>query len=91
MKEFYIPIDFCPKCKNKRIRVVQGKSFEYEYSLTGKCLKKSHHLDTTYTLLRCHKCGWASGAWGEGGYENPKEYQELEELYLKEKNRNGIW
>lgn len=85
MKEFYIPIDFCPKCKNKRIRVVQGKTFEHEYSLTGKCLKKTHFPDTTYTLLRCPKCGWISGAWNEAGIENPEEYRELEEIYIKEK------
>ena len=87
IKTFYIPIDFCPKCKNKKIRVVQGKSLEYEYSLTGKCLKKSHSLHTTYTMLRCPKCGWISGSWNEAGIENPKEYEELEELYLKERNR----
>lgn len=37
---YEIPINFCPKCDNKRIIVVQGKTAEYEYSLTGKCLKK---------------------------------------------------
>ena len=88
MYESCIPIDFCPKCKNKRIRVVQGKTFEYEYSLTGKCLKKTHFPETTYTLLRCQKCGWVSGVWNEAGIENPEEYKELEELYIKEKNRN---
>lgn len=80
---FYIPIDFCPKCKNKKITVVQGKSFEYEYSLTGKCIKRTKYPETTYTLLRCRKCGWASGSWNECGYEKPEEYKELEELYLK--------
>lgn len=84
MKEFYIPIDFCPKCKNKKIRVVQGKTSEYEYSLTGKCLKKTKYPETIYTLLHCTKCGWTSTAWNEGGYEDYKEYQELEEIYLKE-------
>lgn len=84
MKEFYIPIDFCPKCKNKKIRVVQGKTFEHEYSLTGKCLKKTKYPETTYTLLHCTKCGWTSAAWSESGYEDYKEYQELEKIYLKE-------
>ena len=39
-KSYDIPIDFCPKCKNKRIRVVMGFSYEAEYSLSGKCLRK---------------------------------------------------
>ena len=84
MEEFYIPIDFCPKCKNKKRRVVEGKNFEYEYSLTGKCLKKNKYPKTTYTLLHCTKCGWASASWNECGYEDYKEYQELEETYLRE-------
>lgn len=78
-----IPIDFCPKCKNKKIRVVMGKSFEYEYSLTGKCLRKQRFPDTTYTALKCNKCGWQSSTWNEAGFEDIKEYQELETIYLK--------
>lgn len=50
-KSYDIPIDFCPKCKNKKIRVVLGQSFEAQYSLSGKCLKKQRFPDTTYTLL----------------------------------------
>lgn len=84
MEEFFIPIDFCPKCKNKKIRVIQGKTFECEYSLSGRCLKKSRFPETTYTLLHCTKCGWTSGSWNEAGYEDYKEFQELEELYRKE-------
>lgn len=80
---FYIPIDFCPKCKNKKIIVVQGKNFEHQYSLTGKCIKKTKFPDTTYTLLKCNKCGWKSGSWNEAGFENEKEYRELEKLYLE--------
>lgn len=83
MNEFYIPIDFCPKCGNKRIIVVQGKSFEYEYSLTGKCIRKTRFGDTTYTLLKCKKCGWSSSPWNEAKYENEEEYKKLEEIYLE--------
>ena len=83
MNTFYIPINFCPKCKNKKIRVVQGKSLEVEYSLTGKCLKKQKFPDTTYTLLKCSKCGWQSKSWGEAGFEDREEYEQLEEKYLE--------
>lgn len=82
-----IPINFCPKCKNKRIRVVQEKTFEAEYSLTGKCLHKSKSTDTTYTLLKCTKCGWKSSTWTERGlYENKEEYEELEKIYWEAQN-----
>lgn len=86
-KSYDIPIDFCPKCKNKRIRVVMGFSYEAEFSLSGKCLKKQHFPDTTYTLLLCPKCGWKSSPWGEWGFKDYKEYQELEKLYLEENKR----
>lgn len=83
-KSYDIPIDFCPKCKNKRIRVVMGFSYEAECSLSGKCLKKyDRNPDTTYTCLKCPKCGWVSHPWGEGGYEDFEEYQELERIYLE--------
>lgn len=88
MKSYDIPIDFCPKCKNKKIRVVLGLTYEAEYSLSGKCLKKHDKFpDTTYTLLKCPKCGWLSSSWSEAGMENPEEYEYLEQLYLKE---NGV-
>lgn len=88
MKSYDIPIDFCPKCKNKKIRVVMGFTYEAEYSLSGKCLKKYDKFpDTTCTLLKCPKCGWTSSSWSEAGMENPEEYEYLEQLYLKE---NGV-
>ena len=87
MEEFYIPIDFCPKCKNKKIRVVQGKQFEYEYSLTGKCIKKSRFGYTTYTLLKCNKCGWISSSWNETGYEDEEEYRTLKNIFRKSKEK----
>ena len=88
MKSYDIPIDFCPNCKNKKIRVVLGLTYEAEYSLSGKCLKKHDRFpDTTYTLLKCPKCGWTSSSWSEAGMENPEEYEYLEQLYLKE---NGV-
>ena len=31
-KAIDIPIDFCPKCNNEKIRVVLGRSFEEEFS-----------------------------------------------------------
>lgn len=77
-----IPIDFCPKCKNKKIIVVIGKTFEYNYSLTGKCIKKQKYGDTTYTLLKCNKCGWQCEPWSETGI-NQEEYSELEKIYLE--------
>lgn len=79
-KTFDIPINFCPKCKNKRIKIVQGKIYENEYSLSGKCLKKGTYSYTTYTLLKCTKCGWQSKAWSEVGYEDKEEYEELEKM-----------
>lgn len=79
-----IPIDFCPKCNNKRITIIQGKSIECAYSLTGKCIKKQKYGDVTYTLLKCNKCGWQSQPWGEFGFDK-KEWEELEEIYLKKK------
>lgn len=88
MKSYDIPINFCPKCKNKKIRVVLGLTYEAEYSLSGKCLKKHDMFpDTTYALLKCPKCGWASSSWSEASMENPEEYEYLEQLYLKE---NGV-
>lgn len=84
MTYYDIPIDFCPKCNNKKITVVQGKSFEYEYSLTGKCIKKTKYGYTTYTLLKCNKCGWQSEPWNEAGMNN-KEWEELEKIYLEHK------
>lgn len=78
-----IPIDFCPKCKNKRITVVMGKSIETEYSLSGKCIRKQKHGDMTYMLLKCNKCGWVSHAWSEAGYEDEKEFIELQNIYIK--------
>ena len=83
-----IPINFCPKCNNKKIIVVMGKQYENEYSLTGKCIKKSKNSYTTYTLLKCNKCGWISKTWNEAGYEDGKEYEELQELYLKRSREN---
>lgn len=84
---YEIPIDFCPKCNNKRIRVIQGKTYEVEYSLTGKCLKKYDKFpDTTYTLLKCPKCGWQSKTWNEAGYEDKEEYEELEKLWIRRNN-----
>lgn len=84
-KSYDIPIDFCPKCKNKRIRVVMGLTYEAEYSLSGKCLKKYDKFpDTTYMALKCPKCGWVSHSWSEGGYENRDEYEMLERMYLEE-------
>lgn len=77
-----IPIDFCPKCKNKKITVIMGKSFEYEYSLTGKCIRKQKFGDTTYMLLKCNKCGWQSEPWNEECC-NTEEYKKLEEIYIK--------
>lgn len=85
---YEIPINFCPKCGNKRIIVVQGKTAEYEYSLTGKCLKKGRFPDTTYTVLKCRKCGWNSKTWNEAGFEDIKEYEELERIYLEKIRRN---
>lgn len=83
-KSYDIPIDFCPKCKYKRIRVIMGFSYEAEYSLSGKCLRKyDRNPDTTYTCLKCPKCGWVSHPWSEGGYEDFEEYQELERIYLE--------
>lgn len=79
-----IPIDFCPKCKNKKIRVVMGQSYENEYSLSGKCLKKGRYGSMTYMLLRCPKCGWKSHSWNECGFEDEKEYDELQRIYLEE-------
>lgn len=85
---FDIPIDFCPKCKNKRIRIVMGKTYEVEYSLTGKCIKTYHkkgiYDDTTYILLKCTKCGWQSEPWSESGF-NENEWEELNEIYIKAK------
>ena len=78
-----IPIDFCPKCKNKRITVVMGKKIENEYSLSGKCIKRQRDGDTTYMLLKCNKCGWVSHAWSEAGYEDEKEFIELQNIYIK--------
>ena len=85
MKKGYdIPIDFCPKCKYKRIRVVMGFTYEAEFSLSGKCLRKYDRFpDTAYMLLRCPKCGWCSHSWGEGSIEDVEEYQELERIYLE--------
>lgn len=88
-----IPIDFCPKCNNKKIIVVMGKQYEHEYSLSGKCIKKTRDGCTTYMLLRCNKCGWISKSWNEAGYEDEKEYEELQEFYLKrsrECTKNGL-
>lgn len=79
-----IPIDFCPKCNNKKITIVQGRSFEYEYSLTSKCIKKQKHGDVTYTLLNCRKCGWTSKPFGEFGFDK-EEWNELEKIYLEKK------
>ena len=79
-----IPIDFCPKCNNKKITIVQGRSSEYEYSLTGKCIKKQKHGDVTYTLLKCRRCGWQSQPWHEA-YLDKKEWDELEKIYLEKK------
>ncbi len=77
-----IPIDFCPKCGNKKITIVQGRSIEYEYSLTGKCIKKQKCGDATYSLLKCRKCGWTSKPFGEVGFDE-KEWEELAQIYLK--------
>lgn len=83
-KSYDIPIDFCPKCKNKRIRVIMGFSYEAEYSLSGKCLRKyDRNPDTTYTCLKCPKCGWVSHPWSEATYDDFEEYQELERIYLE--------
>lgn len=83
-KSYDIPIDFCPKCKNKRIRVVMGLTYEAEYSLSGRCLRKyDRNPDTTYICLKCPKCGWVSHPWGEYGIEDAEEYQELERIYLE--------
>lgn len=84
-----IPIDFCPKCNNKRITIVMGKQYENEYSLTGKCIRKTKYGDTTYMLLKCNRCGWKSGSWNEANYENEKEYEELQELYIR-RNKNEV-
>lgn len=78
-----IPIDFCPKCNNKKIRVVLGRSFEEEFSLSGKCLKRQRFPDTTYIILKCTKCGWQSEPMGEAcGFE---EFKKLEEEYRKKR------
>lgn len=82
-----IPIDFCPKCNNKRITVVMGKQYENEYSLSGRCIRKTKDGDITYMLLKCNKCGWQSKSWNEVGYEDKKEYIELQELWLRRNNR----
>lgn len=83
-KSYDIPIDFCPECKNKRIRVVMGFTYEAEYSLSGKCLKKYDKFpDTTYTCLKCPKCGWVSHCWNENLIEDEEEYKELERIYLE--------
>ena len=83
-KSYDIPIDFCPKCKNKRIRVIMGFSYEAEYSLSGKCLRKyDRNPDTTYTCLKCPKCKRVSHPWSEATYEDFEEYKELERIYLE--------
>lgn len=83
-----IPIDFCPKCNNKRITVVMGKQYEHEYSLTGKCIRKSRDGYTTYMLLKCNKCGWQSKSWNEAGCEDEQEWDKLQELWIK-RNRQS--
>lgn len=85
--EYDIPIDFCPKCNNKRITIVMGKQFEKEYSLSGKCIRKTKDGYTTYMFLKCNKCGWHSKSWNEVGYEDKEEYEELEKIYLERNNK----
>lgn len=85
--EYEIPIDFCPKCFNKKITVVMGIQYEHEYSLKGKCIKKGKDGHITYTLLKCNKCGWHSKSWNEAGYEDKEEYEELEKIYLERNNK----
>lgn len=78
-----LPIDFCPKCKNKRITIAMGESIEVEYSLSGKCIRRQRYGDTTYMMLKCNKCGWQSHPWSEAGYEDEKEFEELQNIYIK--------
>lgn len=67
----------------KKIRVVLGRSFEEEFSLSGKCLRKQHFPDTIYTILKYTKCGWQSEPMGEAcGLE---EFRKLAEEYIKKR------
>ncbi len=84
--KYDIPIDLCPKCNNKRITIIRGKSYEQEYSLSGKCVRKQKYGDITYMLLKCNKCGWKSKSWSEAGYEDEEEYRELQEMWLRRNN-----
>lgn len=54
-KTIDIPIDFCPKCNNEKIRVVLGRSFEEEFSLSGKCLKKAVFPRYYLYYIKMHK------------------------------------
>lgn len=82
-----IPIDFCPKCNNKRITIIMGKQYEKEYSLTGKCIRSSRDRYVTYMMLKCNKCKWKSSSWSEAGYEDEEEYEKLQEIYLERNKR----
>lgn len=87
-KTIDIPIDFCPKCNNEKIRVVLGRSFEEEFSLSGKCLRKQHFPDTTYTILKCTKCGWQSEPFGEGcGFE---EFEKIIKNMQRKRGKNKM-
>ena len=84
-KAIDIPIDFCPKCNNEKIRVVLGRSFEEEFSLSGKCLRRQYFPDTTYTILKCTKCGWKSEPFGDsGGFE---EFEKLSKIYREREEK----
>lgn len=82
---YEVPINFCPKCKNKNLKVAVGKIHEHEYSFkTGKMLRKDKHGDVRYWILVC-RCGWQSPTYTEAGSSDEKEDEKLKELYLKMK------
>ena len=53
--------------------------------LKQKAINYGHLIDKDEAMRI--ECGWVSGAWNEAGIENPEEYQELEELYIKEQRK----